>query len=980
MTRKSVFSILLTATVALGIGLPAMAEWKQTDFLHTSRSGHTATLLPTGKVIVTGGFNSSYLSSAELYDTNTGTWTTTGELATPRHDHTATLLPSGKVLVAGGYNDVDGYLSVAELYDPSTGLWEAIAGLTTPRALHTATLLRTGQVLVAGGYNNVDGYLSDGEIFDSNGSELWQPIGDLNVARMEHTAALLPGGEVLVAGGYNGDDELRSAELYVPGNPGVWVSIEPLEVARRRHTATVLADGTVLVAGGENNGSSLSSSQLYEYDYEHPENGIWKPTGDLLPERTGHTATLLPSGKVLAVGGKDTDYIWDAMLYDPSTGSWQGTGVDEGRRRRHTATLLPSGMVLVAGGQFDGGYLADVQLFDPNMGGGTWGSTASLNQGRARHTATLLPSGQVLVAAGHSYGSSGACLLSAELFDSSTDDSAWVATSPLNMKRCRHTATLLADQKVLVAGGYNGKGRRSLRSAELYNPETGEWIPSRHLRTARSSHTATLLPSEKVLVAGGANGTAFLSNVELYDPRTGKWELTGELWAPRISHTATLLISGKVLVAGGTNANGYLSTAELYDPRAGTWETTGALAEPRASHTATLLFSGKVLVTGGYNGRTVSSAELYDPSTGTWEMTEELGEQRLHHSATLLPSGKILVTGGEKIIDGTTSYLRTAELYDPRSDAWKTISSLATYRSGHTATVLTSGTVLVAGGENSDSYGNLQSVELYDPAIHLEIRQPGITWASEQIRHGDPLYIEGDDFLGDSEGSSGNTQTSSVNYPLVQLREVESGQTVWLSPVLWSLIENPPPNERLTINNLPPTLNPGSHLLRVITAGVPSESRIVDFECSMAITRQPIDVTAEIGTTAAFTVAAQGGRYFQWKKDGFDIPGANGPTYTTPPITAGDAGTTYQVMVDSGCMSALSDSATLTVEEYEDPTARVLSPSGGELWLLSTPGDSPRTETIAWEMSDNTHICRVEVALFHLEDGTYVEVPGGGLL
>src|SRR6266478_5596840 len=148
-------------------------------------------------------------------------------------------------------------------------------------------------------------------------------------------------------------------------------------------------------------------------------------------------------------------------------------------------------------------------------------------------------------------------------------------TGSLNTARYVHTATLLPNGKVLVAGG--GTGVSELSSAELYDPASGSWSPTGSLTTARNDHTATLLPSGKVLVAGGDSSSGYLTSAELYDPASGTWSATGSLNTARDNHTATLLPSGKVLVAGGFNSSGYLSSAELYDPTAGSWSATGSL-------------------------------------------------------------------------------------------------------------------------------------------------------------------------------------------------------------------------------------------------------------------------------------------------------------------------------------------------------------------------------------------------------------------
>jgi N-acetylneuraminic acid mutarotase len=222
-----------------------------------------------------------------------------------------------------------------------------------------------------------------------------------------------------------------------------------------------------------------------------------------------------------------------------------------------------------------------------------WFATGSLTRGRFEHTATLLPSGQVLVVAGNAY--------SAEIYDPATGT--WSAGGPF-ATQAGQTATLLASGKVLVAGGYVGDDSCGctigVKSADLYDPDTGTWTATGLLNTPRSSHTATLLPSGQVLVAGGYNPLS-LESAELYDPQANTWTATVAMYEPRALHTATLLPSGKVLVAGGLDAYSgqFLAGAELYDPQARTWTATVAMYEPRAMHTATLLPTGTVLVAGG---------------------------------------------------------------------------------------------------------------------------------------------------------------------------------------------------------------------------------------------------------------------------------------------------------------------------------------------------------------------------------------------
>ena len=348
----------------------------------------------------------------------------------------------------------------------------------------------------------------------------------------------------------------------------------------------------------------------------------------------------------------------------------------------------------------------------------SWVFTGSLNVAVSGHTATLLSDGRVLVAGGSSekFGFHDF----AELYDPAKGT--WDLTGSLNAFRSDHTATLLPNGQVLVTGGAS-VFNLPVQSAELYDTNTGTWSMTGSLLEARYGHTATLFQNGTVLIAGGANDAelfSFSAGAELYDPVTGTWRSTGNLNTERYQHTATLLPSGKILVAGGYNWPSLsLNTAELYDPATGTWSGTGSLNTDRAGHTATLLPTGKVLVAGGYNlgeksFTPLNSAELYDPATGTWSVTGSLNIARSDHSASLLSNGKVLVAAGQ--IDGTfpVASLNGAELYDPATGIWSLTANLNTPRRGQTATLLANGKVLVAGGDNQ---GQLASAELYNSSI-----------------------------------------------------------------------------------------------------------------------------------------------------------------------------------------------------------------------------------------------------------------------
>jgi N-acetylneuraminic acid mutarotase len=395
-----ILATLVPKPIALAGPPGATGKWSLTGDLNTARSGHTATLLPSGKVLVVGGENGRVkmrqnyrvtLKSAELYDPASGTWSFTGSLNTARQIHTATLLPDGKVLVAGGADFNGIVIGSAELYDPTSGTWSFTGSLNTARDGHTATLLPDGKVLVAGGQSLVG---DDGDsVFDVTSAELYDPAtgtwtitGNLNAARYAHAATLLQNGKVLVAGGAAHDffhPVVSSSELY-DLNTGVWSVTGGLNTGRSWYTATILPDGSVLSVGGQTFSGLTVTAELY-----NAAAGTWTYTGSLtLTERASHTATLLVNGQVLVaggsgqvlVGGDGGDFFFASSgIYDPGAGAWRKTGSLNTDRRGHTATLLQNGNVLVAGGISDGriskgpglitNFLGSAELYDPNAPG-----------------------------------------------------------------------------------------------------------------------------------------------------------------------------------------------------------------------------------------------------------------------------------------------------------------------------------------------------------------------------------------------------------------------------------------------------------------------------------------------------------------------------------------------------------------------------------------------------------------------------------
>jgi len=344
---------------------------------------------------------------------------------------------------------------------------------------------------------------------------------------------------------------------------------------------------------------------------------------------------------------------------------------------------------------------------------GTWTTTGSLNTARAAHTATLLPNGEVLVAGGQD--ASGAALASAELYNPITGT--WRLTGSMVTARKSHTATLFANGEVLVVGGIGNSNPQApcVASTELYNPSTGQWTPTGSLTSARFSQGATLLQNGHVLVAGGdicwgySGGSSPGTSAEIYDPSTGTWTTTGSMNFARAGAQLTLLQNGKALIAAGSSSGGAQGTAELFSN--GQWSVTAGLyfCCYHSSNNAVLLTNGDVVI---YGANLPSYAsEFYDPSTNIWKRTfgQNYGNLRIGPLA-LLANGKVLLGGGAPKYGKVSS---ASMLYDPSTNYWTLTGSLNQFRSSHTLTRLMNGQVLAAGGVGLS--GLLSSAELYNP-------------------------------------------------------------------------------------------------------------------------------------------------------------------------------------------------------------------------------------------------------------------------
>jgi hypothetical protein len=351
--------------------------------------------------------------------------------------------------------------------------------------------------------------------------------------------------------------------------------------------------------------------------------GTFTPAGNMTVPRLYHTATLLTNGKVLMVGSEDGPPGYccrSAELYDPVTGTFAPTGEMTAGRVVHTATLLPDGKVLIAGP----GFVPCVTCGGPGVGPGP---TAELY---SPVTGTFAPTGEMITPRGG------------------------------------FSATLLANGKVLIAGGSCcDQPLVYPTTAELYYPSTGTFASTGDMINGRENHTATLLSNGKVLIAGGQVSDTWVTPAELYDPGTGTFSVVGDTSA--ISGVlgiwlADLLPDGTVLGLALRSDNSAGAAGAVYDPSAAAFHATGSETAVRGG-TATLLPNGTVL-TAGWSPRDLNqSADLYDPAKGAFASTGKLNTPRAGHTATLLPDGTVLVCGGMEAPEWVP--LSSAEIYRP---------------------------------------------------------------------------------------------------------------------------------------------------------------------------------------------------------------------------------------------------------------------------------------------------------------------------
>lgn len=331
----------------------------------------------------------------------------------------------------------------------------------------------------------------------------------------------------------------------------------------------------------------------------------------------------------------------------------------------------------------------------------------------ASHTATPLADGRILLVGGSSAPNDH--LADVAIFDPETG--ALTAGSPLDTMRHDHTATLLPDGRVLVVGGYNA-AEQWLDDAVIYDPTANAWGDVPPLYPHGTAHTATLLADGRVLVVGGCIGSGVCTErAEIFNPQTNRWAAAAALAVDRYGHAALLLADRRVLVIGGWSAQGAPADgpALIYDPRADRWAPTGPMQAPTLAGEALRLPDGRVLVAGGIawplvNPITISAAaEIYDPATNTWAAAAPMATPRYAFQLQLLPDGQALAIGGARddvCCWSEDSFVGAIERFDRETGRWAPAGSLPTPTAFAAAAPLPDGRIWLTGGRN---YGGFRA-------------------------------------------------------------------------------------------------------------------------------------------------------------------------------------------------------------------------------------------------------------------------------
>ncbi len=776
---------------------PATARWSPAAPMNSARAYHTATLLPNGKVLVLGGSQwvfsapppETQLASAEWYDPITNTWTTLPPMPAPRSGHSATLLSDGRVLVTGG-EDVT---TASEIFDPVSVSWTAGPPMVLGYSNSRAATYPDGRVYVVGGSDGGSTPADACEFLDFETPLSWNMCGWAPpYPRESNELETLASGHLLMAGGFrtyctDGDNctdnnpvqifgrgyrwsvgtetgdygfarvvpLVKGGALVLWGN--TWIAdddgslrdiSQPL-YPRHRSTSVRLANGQIMFAGGR----GQATAEVFDPDSEK-----WSsPQPDMRRSPRVSWVGIMPNQNLvvrsdgtvlLQVKATDADgaiqrvtfYVNDQPIGagtasgDIYSMAWapQGSGTYESWIRAEAednsglisavpttavSVSLPPGpptFQLTAGDQK--AYIHILRYTQSKFSHLYWATDAA---GPYQKIANI---SDEYVLSPLSNGTTYYVRLSAEDSLGEGVQSLVQSVVPgehtgMIYARQGHQLTRLKDGRILASGG-NNEVLGMLASAEIFDPQTAVWHVTGPMPHPHSNHTATLLPDGRVLVVG--NGDYWAWQADIFDPSSETWSEAPDLPALVMGHTATVSpTSGKIWFAGGS------SQMYGFDASNQSWSLTSFPYWFKAwnYHTSVALGSKLFIIGGLYDNypsaqnRVASpSTSFYDPETsqavlpGPGPLNTARSWKGSTGNAQLLPNGKVLIHGGYANPALFPESVASAELFDPVSNVWSYTGSMSTARAQHLSILLNDGRVLAAGGASTNS------AELYSPS------------------------------------------------------------------------------------------------------------------------------------------------------------------------------------------------------------------------------------------------------------------------
>ncbi|WP_441288618.1 kelch repeat-containing protein [Sorangium sp. KYC3313] len=705
----------LHAIASCAIYDPALNAWSAGGSMHRARSSHEATLLLDGKVLVSGGYGRETDTTTETYDPVADAWTPGAPMLSSHMSHAGMLLPGGEVLLL----DRIGW-GIDQIYSPATGAWRFVSSSGWDARFDLggqhALLLADGRALMTGGITveadscgtiSCEPFPPSFFFYDTVGiydvaTDSWSMGPGMNGGRGDHTATLLLDGTVLVTGGTvyadeawtfyatNGVERLEFA--VVPGAP----CGSSLDCGGRACAGAPVDDGAPCDDGNAcTRADACQSGACAGAD----------PVACAAPADACQTPFCDP-----ATGRCEGALApWGAPC-DDGTACTQGETCDAGACVGKTSVVCEASAPCRASA-CDAATGACVESARPDGAPCDDGDACTLadacQAGACAGAPEVCPVRSSCFAPGACVPSSGFCPTSTPLPDGTPcpdpTSSAWAPAAPVpDGLYDAHSSTLLPDGTVLIAGGEAPTpegGRVQVDRAVRYDPASDTWTPTGAMLHARARPTATLLPDGTVLVAGGAPVTAA---AERYDPATGAWSAAAPMNVARRAHAAVLLPNGNVLVVGGFDGSSSERSAEQYDPVADTWTFVARMSEARAGLSATPLVDGRVLVVGG------SHSEVYDPSNDAWTTIPMRSWNRYHqHSATRLADGRVLAVSRT---ESGSEY--PVQLFDPSDDTWRVAAPA--HCVAPSAVLLADDRVLVVRCW-SDPRRDASAVQLYEP-------------------------------------------------------------------------------------------------------------------------------------------------------------------------------------------------------------------------------------------------------------------------